>query len=178
MSQDRLPVLPYGPTPNSGWSGSDTSRERAEHDDATGVTGRRQRTLLTLLDAAGDRGKTWREAADGLGWHHGQVSGALSNLHSRGLVERLTERRGRSQVYVLPRYVLGREVTPRPKRKRTVLSPEQVEAVQWVNSLHLQSGRMTVVSDDQLIQVRAVLNGLTLGSQPTTVNLDKIGENP
>src|SRR5262245_42775761 len=90
------PILPYAGT--SGWSGSETSRERAEHDDTTGVTGKRQRDTLRVLSIYGDKGVTWRELAEVLRVHHGGASGVLSVLHKAGRIERLAERRDRCKV--------------------------------------------------------------------------------
>jgi hypothetical protein len=101
-----IPVLPYGGT--SGHSGSDTSRERAEHSDRSGATMRNQNDVLTVLKNAGVAGLNWHEVADQLNQHHGTVSGALSTLHKAGLVSRLKERRNKCAIYVLPEYVDGR----------------------------------------------------------------------
>lgn len=108
-----LPVLPYGAT--SGWSGSDTSRERAENADRTGKTAKNQTDVLRLIREAGADGLTWRDLARLTGTHHGTASGALSGLHKTGQIARLTERRDRCQIYVLPANVNGRptsEYTP------------------------------------------------------------------
>ena len=52
-------ALPYGgaANPNSGWSGSETSRSRAERDDADGTTSRRQRQIITMLAMRGTTGR-------------------------------------------------------------------------------------------------------------------------
>jgi hypothetical protein len=102
-----LPLLPYAGT--SGWSGSDTSRERAEEADASGVTSARQTIVLELIGATETVGMTWHELTQLTGWHHGLASGALSVLHKTGHLARVTERRNRCQIYVLPQYVNGRE---------------------------------------------------------------------
>jgi hypothetical protein len=109
-----LPVLPYAGT--SGHSGSDTSRERAEREDADGTTEGRQRSVLSVLSAAEADGATWHDIAVIRNWHHGQASGALSVLHKEGLVARLKQRRGKSAVYVLPEYVNGRETAAQGRR--------------------------------------------------------------
>lgn len=100
------PVLPYAGT--SGWAGSTTSKERAVRNDSDGTTGRNQRTTVEHLVNAGTRGLTWKELGDLTGWHHGTASGALSVLHKAGTIARLTERRNRCAVYVLPICVVGR----------------------------------------------------------------------
>lgn len=108
------PELPYGGDshPNSGWSGSDTSRERAEEADASGATGARQLATLAVLERARARGATWVEVNDELNLGHGPISGVLSNLHNVGLIARLVGKRNRCKVYVLPEHVGGRLTEP------------------------------------------------------------------
>lgn len=100
------PELPYAGT--SGWSGSDTSRDRAISADKNGLTKKRQFQTMRYLQDAGPNGLTWRELADLLNSDHGPVSGVLSVLHKGGRIARLTLTRQRSKVYVLPEYILGR----------------------------------------------------------------------
>lgn len=71
----------------------------------------RERTL-TAASGAQSYGMTWKDLAHALTLHHGQSSGILSRLHAHGELERLTERRERCAVYVLPEYVNGRETAP------------------------------------------------------------------
>lgn len=125
-----LPETPYAGT--SGWSGSQTSRERAEDEDRGGVTTERQRVVLVLLNARGSLGATWRELAQVEGWHHGQASGALSTLHKTGHIARLaTERRERCSVYVLPEFVGERETAEqgRAAADPTVIQYEEFRVV-------------------------------------------------
>lgn len=114
MSDDQGALFPYAGT--SGWSGSDTSRERALEADRTGVTGRRQRDVLAFLAGAGPWGVTWVELAACLDCHHGTASGVLSVLHKGGRIARLSERRNRCKVYVLPEHVWGRETEPHGRK--------------------------------------------------------------
>ena len=114
-------VLPYAGS--SGFSGSETSRERAERQDSTGETSERQKMVLRALSNAEERGATWKEIGEAFGWHHGQASGVLSVLHKAGLVSRITERRLRCQVYVLPFYLDGRTEAPYKRNKRAVACP-------------------------------------------------------
>jgi hypothetical protein len=104
-------VLPYAGT--SGWSGSDTSKERALREDGEGTTGYRQSETLGVLWDAGYWGVTWSELAELYGWHHGQASGVLSVLHKAGKIVRLKARRNKSAIYVLPNYINDREVSER-----------------------------------------------------------------
>lgn len=110
--------LPYAGT--SGWSGSDTSRERAMRDDHDGTTTERQRLVLTYLTERRWAGATYTEVGREFGWHHGQASGALSVLHKAGRIARLADvRRGRCAVYVMPYHVGDRAFAPyRPNRAR------------------------------------------------------------
>jgi hypothetical protein len=113
MNEDHweYPLLPYAGT--SGWSGSDTSRERAEREDGDGTTSERQRAVMGLLHELGPWGATWKDVAHRFDWHHGQASGALSVLHKAGRIARLAEeRRARCAVYVMPYYVGDRAFAP------------------------------------------------------------------
>jgi hypothetical protein len=101
-----IPELPYNGT--SGWSGSEASRQRATQADSGGLTARRQSDTLNLIERAEAAGITWQELAFHYGWHHGQASGALSNLHKGGHIERLEEMRNKCHVYVLPEWVMFR----------------------------------------------------------------------
>lgn len=109
------PELPYAGT--SGWSGSDTSQERAEREDSDGTTSRRQEQALASLSNRYGMGVTWRELGQMRNWHHGQASGVLSVLHKSGRIARLTERRDKCAVYVLPDYVGDRITAPHGSAK-------------------------------------------------------------
>ena len=105
------PITPYAGT--SGWSGSETSKDRAINEDLDGTTLDRQQLVILNLMKAEERGLTWHEVADLNNWHHGQASGVLSVLHKEGIITRLKERRNKSAVYVLPDYINGREASER-----------------------------------------------------------------
>jgi rubrerythrin len=92
------PVLPYNGT--SGWSGTDTSKERAVNADKSGETSKRQREVIAVLDRAHMTGLTWKELSTLTGWHHGKASGVLSVLHKANKIARLTEKRDKCRVYV------------------------------------------------------------------------------
>jgi DNA-binding transcriptional regulator GbsR (MarR family) len=104
-----LPLTPYAGT--SGWSGSVTSRQRAEQQDSNGTTKVRQITALTHLRHNSERGLTWKELSEITNWHHGQASGVLSVLHRAGLIARLKETRNRCLVYVAPEFVNNRPLS-------------------------------------------------------------------
>jgi hypothetical protein len=119
------PALPYPDAVTGrtgGHSGSDTSAERARGEATSGAATRRQRLVLYLLRQANTQGLTWRELSASTGQHHGQASGALSNLHKMGRIARLVKRRGRCHVYVLPEYVNDRPTEPHGGRPTASLA--------------------------------------------------------
>jgi hypothetical protein len=116
------PVLPY-PEPDgtatAGWSGTDTSRERAKEEAADGTVGQRQQKVLSLLSFYGPLGLTVAKLRSLTGWHHGQASSVLSTLHKEGVIARLEEKNNRCHVYVLPENVGDRPTQPFGRRKPT-----------------------------------------------------------
>ena len=120
-------LYPYAGS--SGWSGSDTSRERAQHDDRQGITRDRHDKLMAYMPSRSPDGTTWFELADDLGWHHGEASGALTRAHRIGALLRTTDRRGtgkQSLVYVLPE-AGERSHTPYRSRSAAKLARETLE---------------------------------------------------
>lgn len=101
-------VRPYAGS--SGWSGSSTSKARADEADTSGATSARQGLVLGMLRDSGIWGLTVKELRESTGWHHGTASGALSVLHLAGHIFRLSESRDRCKVYVLGEFVVGRDV--------------------------------------------------------------------
>lgn len=111
-----LPELPYAGS--SGYSGTDTSQERARHSDMSGKTALRQAQALHLLSQYGHNGLTWKEFAQVTGLHHGSASGVLSVLHKTGRIARLKETRDRCKIYVDVRYVFGRIIEEQGNKKQ------------------------------------------------------------
>lgn len=109
-------VKPYNGS--SGWSGTDTSKERAEENDSYGKTEQAQTFVYRYLLWHQANGGTWKEIADASGMHHGTVSGALSVLHKDGKIARLTERRNRCRVYVHPAYVNERDTDSQGRKPK------------------------------------------------------------
>ena len=105
------PILPYAGT--SGWSGSETSKERAISQDSNGTTLSCQKSAYNWVAQSGCFGKTWKELSLRTGWHHGTCSGVLSVLHKAGYIVRLKERRDGCAVYVIPDCIDNREVAKR-----------------------------------------------------------------
>ncbi len=102
MTHPELPFTPY--TGTGGHAGTEASRERAETEANDGTLADRQQRILAWLDSAGASGSTWVSVGQGLNLHHGQVSGALSNLHAGGFVFMLRKRHNRSHPYVHNKY--------------------------------------------------------------------------
>lgn len=115
-----FPHLPYAGT--SGHSGTDTSEAATRERDANGLTAEAQQTAITMARRARYRGVTVVDLR-ATGLHHGRASGALSVLHQRGLLTRLTDKRDRCKIYVLPEYVGNRAEEPyAPRNARTPLA--------------------------------------------------------
>lgn len=112
MTQPLQPELPYADAltgRSSGWSGSETSAERAHRRDADGDTERLQRRVLGYVAATGEFGATIDDLRKAFpDHHHGSLSGCLSNLHKSGHVARLTDTRNHCKIYVTPRWVADR----------------------------------------------------------------------
>jgi hypothetical protein len=104
-------MVPY-PNAGSGHASNDTSRERQEREDASGMTATRQAKALAWVEAAGANGLIVAEVERMLGVGHGQASSALSHLHRAGKVVRLRDRRHKQELYVHPDFVNGRRESP------------------------------------------------------------------
>lgn len=133
------PALPYDGGTSSGHSGSDASAQRSARRDANGATRKVQDGVLEYVREYGVHGATIQEVRDAFpGDHHGTLSGALSNLHAKGLVVRLAVQRNGAQVYVTPDMVDGREAVAhgrRTARGRGRLTPDERAAVQRVRAI-------------------------------------------
>lgn len=149
------PTLPYAGT--SGWSGTETSRERAERDDRDGTTAKRQTQVVIDLHAAGPRGMTWKEYASLRGLHHGQASGVLSVLHKANRIARLNERRDRCLVYVHPDHVQGRETTEQGSKRG--LTPREKGIVSVVRESIDRGWTPTANQTEMLLDIISRLSG-------------------
>lgn len=110
-----------------GHSGTDTSEAQARVDRSA-----QQKALLVYFTLCGAKGLTWFEVADMLDVHHGTASAMLTNMHKKGTIARLSETRAfegstnsrGSKVYVLPRFIEGRDTEQYKPRKTDVNCPE------------------------------------------------------
>lgn len=155
--------LPYNGT--SGHSGSDTSEERALREDSDGTTSARQAQAIASLSSRRSSGLTWKELATDRGWHHGQASGVLSTLHKVGRVARLTERRNRCAVYVLPEHVQGRSTAPHGRKKapevpRIPLDPFESRILERLDADLKQAEHMEFLNPTELVTVSLYLESL------------------
>lgn len=91
--------VPYKGT--AGWSGTDTSKARAQDNLRSGREENNQHRALSILKMS-PAGKTWKELATITGWHHGTASGVLSVLHKGDKIVRSTAIRDRCKVYFHP----------------------------------------------------------------------------
>lgn len=65
--------------------------------------------------------------------HHGQASSVLSVLHKEGRLARLTEKRERCAVYVLPEYVGDRAAAPYRPNKKNRTDPARDLLIEYSN---------------------------------------------
>lgn len=148
-----LPVTPYNGT--GGWSGTQTSRDRAERMVATGDLSRTQACVMKQLAQAQRDGCIVHEITilrqNGNGYmHHGSVSGALSNLHQHGKISRLESKRNNCHIYVLNEFVDGRELspfTPHKKHKTTKFSLKDQPSPKSVADYLMRQPLMVKVHD-------------------------------
>jgi hypothetical protein len=80
---------------------SDTSKARAQHEDAAGLTNERARHIYDLVAETGTYGATWKDISDKTGLHHGQVSSVLTRLHEHGHLFQLKTTRGNCHPYLV-----------------------------------------------------------------------------
>jgi hypothetical protein len=111
--------VPYNGT--AGWSGTDTSQQRALDNIHSGKELNNQELALRLLKHVGIKGYTWKELAIATGWHHGTASGVLSVLHMSSAIVRTYTTRNRCKVYVHQNF--KDEVKVEPYKKREKLCP-------------------------------------------------------
>jgi len=110
--------VPYNGT--AGWSGTDTSKERALFNLRTGKEYNKQQKALALLKDNAN-GLTWKEFAEQTDVHHGTASGVLSVLHKTGAIIRSTRVRNGCKVYYGIQYI--DEIGNESYRKKEKLCP-------------------------------------------------------
>jgi hypothetical protein len=108
--------VPYNGT--AGWSGTDTSQQRALDNIHSGREENNQQKALRLLKLRGTAGLTWKELSQDTGWHHGTASGILSVLHMSGAIVRIYTTRNRCKVYVHQNFKDDVKIEPYKKREK------------------------------------------------------------
>ena len=88
--------VPYNGT--AGWSGTETSKNRAMINLRTGKEYNNQQKALHLLKN-NPHGMTWKELSEQTGMHHGTASGVLSVLHKAGAILRSGRVRSECKIY-------------------------------------------------------------------------------
>lgn len=104
------------------------SQERAQREAKSGESRQRATRILELLEHQSN-GLTWQQLGALMNLHHGQMSGALSNLHKSGHVFMLREQRNRCHPYV---HSSLRHLFPAEER---IDQPAQTKAGQRKNDL-------------------------------------------
>ena len=84
----------------AGFVNRPASKERAMREAENRTVTDRGREVVRLLDTVGADGLTWNELGAHLGLHHGQISGCLTNLHHKGFVFPLRNKRDGSHIYI------------------------------------------------------------------------------
>jgi len=113
------PYVPYNGT--AGWSGTETSKDRAMHNLRTGREYNNQQKALALLKEARANGLTWKELSERTGMHHGTASGVLSVLHQAGAILRSIRVRNGCKIYYSIEYTDA--IAHEPYKKKEKLCP-------------------------------------------------------
>jgi hypothetical protein len=98
--QDKEPNLFAQYNGTGGYVERPASKQRATREAKDGTLSRRAQSISQLLLDAGKDGLTWKQVGERLRLHHGQASGALSNMHKAGVVFMLRQQRDRCHPYV------------------------------------------------------------------------------
>ena len=111
--------VPYNGT--AGWSGTETSKDRALYNLRTGKEYNNQQKALALLKEARANGLTWKELSEHTGMHHGTASGVLSVLHKSYAIIRSHRVRNGCKIYYSIEY--SDAVTHEVYKKKQKLCP-------------------------------------------------------
>lgn len=149
-------MKPYPGEHGSGYAvGSDTSRERQQHNDAAGITSRVQRAVFMALGSLGAEGITALEVEQRLEVGHGMASSALSHLQRADKIKRIKQRRAKHEIYVLPEFVNGRAESPYRPRMKPAKHPRSLTQDQLL-AVMMDAG----VDEGLYPEVRRVVDGL------------------
>jgi predicted transcriptional regulator len=156
MNENNADGMAYQGT--SGFVNQPASIARATTEAATGISTERAQKILNTIAESFD-GWTWRELAEQLHLHHGQISGALSNLHKSGHVFMLREQRNRCHPYVHSKWRERYSNTERidePVRTSSNQRKDQLEELLEQLVIAIGFGRIT--DPDVIAQVNQLHN--------------------
>ena len=129
---------------HDGFVNRPASKARAHNEARDGTRNSRHKKILKYLDLYGRAGATWKELGERLGLHHGQISGALSNMHKNGEVFTLVAQRDRCHPYVHAKFREGfapEERFDEPAKTAGALRAEEIERLiaerdKWMEVAH------------------------------------------
>jgi hypothetical protein len=128
-----IPARPYRDG-TYGTSGPGTSDDLATDQHTT--FSHQQEIVLGLASKAGAHGITGADVQRATGWGDSPKSRSMSNLLRDGRLIRLTERRDRGYVHVLPRFAEDRERVP----YGSIISKHRLRALRDALEVVLHSG--------------------------------------
>lgn len=142
----------------SGYVNQPASLARAITEANKGTSTERARLVLTHL-AYKPEGMTWRELAEAMNLHHGQISGALSNLHRSGHVFMLRQQRNKCHPYV---HAIYRDQYTDDQRIDTPVKTKSNQRLsdleELLDDLMLAIGLGRITDADVIAQVNALHN--------------------
>lgn len=133
----------------------ETSRDREEFVDSSGVTKRRRETVLDWLYARGERGGTGKELRTDSSLpedlrDYANGTSTLTALYAEGAISRLEERRGGGYVYVHQKFIAGRPtILYEPAFLRRFTPEERSAARKFVTFYSLASSREGLDADER-----------------------------
>lgn len=143
----------------SGFVNQPASKDRANREAATGISSERAKLVLRFLEIRNPDGMTWQELGHAMNLHHGQISGALSNLHKAGEVFMLRKQRNRCHPYV---HAMYRDLYPAHQRidapVKTKTNQRLAELENLLGDLVIAIGLGRITDTDVIAQVNALNN--------------------
>lgn len=134
----------------SGYVNQPASIARATTEANNGTSTERARLILARLRGM-PYGMTWKELGEALGLHHGQISGALSNLHKSGDVFMVRKQRNKCHPYChssMRGFYTSEERIDQPVKTKTTQRLQDLEELLDTLTTLVGFGRIT---DPELI---------------------------
>ena len=143
-------ALTYAGT--SGFVSQPASAQRAQREAATGEATARASAVLKALESHSE-GLTWKQLATLMNLHHGQVSGALSNLHKSGHVFMLEKQRDRCHPYCHAKWRINYASADRidePAQTKAGKRKDGLEALLALVTIGINMGR---INDSEVMKL-------------------------